>query len=91
MFKVTAPVNASVSQLKHFIWKKGKNGVLSGADAKDLVLGKVSSKWVAVSTLLTSYSYIEEPKSTEPLDTLPQCIPSQEDWSSSWRTHGLQG
>jgi hypothetical protein len=46
-FEVTAPVNASISRLKKLVWEKGKNGILSETDAKDLVLCKVSSELLA--------------------------------------------
>jgi Crinkler effector protein N-terminal domain len=55
LFKVTAPVDIDIDQLKELVWEKGKNGVLSGTDEKYLALYKVSSEWLADSTQLTPY------------------------------------
>ena len=54
-FKVTAPVNASIIDLKNLVWEERKHGVLQDIDAVDLVLWKVSSKGLADSSQLTSY------------------------------------
>ena len=56
-FKVTAPVDASIIDLKNLVWEERKHGVLRDidADAVDLVLWKVSSEGLADSSQLTSY------------------------------------
>jgi hypothetical protein len=55
-FEVTPLGKDSINELKHLIWREGKNGVLSNTDAKDLVLWKVSSEGLTDSSQLTSYS-----------------------------------
>jgi hypothetical protein len=55
VFKVIAPVDASISRLKKLVWEECKNGVFRDTDATNLVLWKVSDKWLANSAQLTSY------------------------------------
>jgi hypothetical protein len=55
-FRVTALGKTSIDEVKVLVWEKGKNGVLSGTDAKDLVLWKVSTERLADSSQLTFYS-----------------------------------
>ncbi|KIM73639.1 hypothetical protein PILCRDRAFT_15072 [Piloderma croceum F 1598] len=53
-FEVTAPVNASIS-LKDLVWEKGKNGILNGTDAKDLVLCKLEVLEPAEPLMLSQF------------------------------------
>lgn len=55
-FPVSALGKTSIGEVKDLVWEKGRNGVLSGTDAKDLVLWKASAEWLAESSQLTSYS-----------------------------------
>ena len=50
-FKITAPIDFDISDLKDRVKEKTKNGKLSGVDAKELVLSKVStSLWLLPSS-----------------------------------------
>jgi Crinkler effector protein N-terminal domain len=55
-FEVPALDKTSIAEVKRWVWEEGKNGILSGTDAKDLVLWKVSTELLADSSQLTSYS-----------------------------------
>jgi hypothetical protein len=55
-FKVIAPVDIDIDEVKELIWEKGKYGKLRGTDAKDLVLWKVRTERLADGCQLTSYS-----------------------------------
>ena len=64
------PLGETIDELKHLVWKKGKNGIFRDVDAADLVLWKVSREGLADSSQLTSYLQLKVPEPTEPLVTI---------------------
>ena len=65
-FKVIAPVDTDIDEVKELIWEKGKYDKLRGTDAKDLVLWKVRTERLADGSQLTSYSQLKVPEPIKP-------------------------